>query len=167
VSSFDRYRFALAYADTLDTTAGHESSAYAAALREHRAALLAGLERLFGLRLAFDTVPDRLKPILMVLRSTARSYLAIQGPLSSYLEAGLIFTRLREVGAQDSVERDLDRIEECNTDSRAAHTELMATLLGVLLGDNADRVVSEDELHAIGVHTDQPDPNDYDEDPFV
>jgi hypothetical protein len=37
----------------------------------------------------------------------------------------------------------------------------MATLLGAILGKDADRIVTDDDLREIGVDPTPPDPNDY------
>jgi hypothetical protein len=165
VSVYDRRAFALAFAEAQRTRVGGvdaERAGYVSALLTYRAALLAGLERLFGLRLDFDAVPDGMKALLMLFRSTAKSYLAIASPGDGYLEAGLIHARLARAGVRDRVLRGLQRIDASNAESRAAHLDILEALLGVMLGANADRVVREEELRAIGVNPTPPDPGDYD-----
>lgn len=164
MSTYDRRGFAAAYADAQNTHvpgADGEREGYPEALHEYRIALLSGLERLFGLRLDYESVPEGMRPVLDVLDSTVRSYLAISGPMDNYLEAGLTFIRLQQAGVLEQFVAQLHRIDECNTESRTAHLDSLETLIGVLLGDNANRVVSEDELRAIGVETVPPNPDDY------
>ena len=164
MSTYDRRGFASAYADVQnDRIPGvdGERVGYAPALGEYRTALLKGLERLFGLRLESETVPRAMLPVFTAFRSTVRSYGAITGPMDGYLEAGLIHIRLREAGVHESFLAGVRRIDECNTASADAHLDILEALLGVLLGDSADRVVSAEELHAIGVGTTPPSPYDY------
>ncbi|MFI6867617.1 hypothetical protein [Nocardia sp. NPDC050406] len=164
MTTYDRRAFALAYIEAssiADIGIDGERTGYPEALREHRTAVLTGLERLFGLTLRQEAMPTNLSPVFMVFRSVARSYLSITGPMDGYLEAGLIHKRLEEAGVHDDFLRGIGRIADLNAESRAAHLHLLTTLLGVLLGDHADRVVEAEELRAIGVNTVPPNPSDY------
>lgn len=163
--TYDRRAFALAHAEAKITYVGGadgERVGYGPALTEYRTALLAGLERLFGLRVDIDSVPGLTKALVMLFNSTVHSYLAITSPGGGSLESGLLHTVMDRAGVSDQVSRDLAVIHESNTRSREAHLNILTTLLGAMLGDNADRVVHDDELRAIGVNTTAPDPHDYD-----
>lgn len=163
--AFGRRELALAYANAQNTRVSGvdaERAGYDSALREYRNSLLAGLERLFGLRLDFAAMSGGMSPVFMAFRSTVHSYLAITGPMDGHLEAGLLHNRLEEAGVHESFLSGIGRIAEINAESRAAHLDLLDVMLGVLLGAGAERVVSVEELHAIGVGTTPPDPSDYD-----
>lgn len=164
MTTYDRRGFALAYAEaqaTRITGTDAERVGYAAALHDYRTGLLAGLEQLFGLRLTFESVPDGMSPVFMAFQSTVRSYLAITGPMDGYLEAGLIHGRLEQAGVHERFLSDLRRIGKSNIESRTAHLDILDTLLNVLLGAKGERVVFDEELHAIGVGTIPPNPDDY------
>jgi hypothetical protein len=136
VITYDRRAFAVAYVEARMPAIGGvdaERDGYGPALLEHRAVLLAGLERLLGLRLEFGSVPDGMGALLMLLRSTARSCSAITAPGAGFLEASLLHQRLEQVGVHDVVLRDLDRITALNAESRAVHLDLLDTLFAVLL----------------------------------
>ena len=165
MNTYDRRAFARAYADAQRTRVDGidgERVGYAGALKEHRAALLAGLERLFDLRLDMDSLPSGTKALFMLFRGTVRSYVDIKGPGDGFLEAGLLHKAMENAGIDEAVGRDLDSIRALNEQSRTTHLDILTTLLGAMLGDNADRVVSEADLRAIGVNPIPPNPNDYD-----
>jgi hypothetical protein len=103
----------------------------------------------------------RTSPLSMVFASTMRSYAAITGPMAGSLEAVLVHVRMEQAGIHESFLTDMGRIDRCNNESLTAHLDILNTLIGVLLGDNADRVVPEEELRAIGVQTTPPSPYDY------
>lgn len=164
MTTYDRRGFALAYAgaqhiENLGTDG--ERMGYIDALQVYRTALLKGLEQLFGLTLGLNSVPDGMSALFMVFSSTVRSYAAITRPLAGLMEGGLIHVQLEKAGIDESIAADMDRIARCNDESRAAHLDLLDTLMGAFLGDNADRVVTEEELRAIGVETTPPNPNNY------
>ncbi|GAA2968869.1 hypothetical protein [Actinokineospora diospyrosa] len=161
MDTYDRKAFVLAYANANDPDiTDPKPGGYFDAVRTHRAELLAGLERLFELELTAEAAPD--PPLFLLFRATARSYLAITGPMSGFLEAGLIHKRLEQVGAHEVVLRDMGRITEINAESKAAHLDILDTLVAHLLGDRADRVFTVDDLAAIGVSTTPPSHDDYD-----
>ncbi len=164
MKTYDRREFALAYLRANTQLRGFdiELVGYPEALHEYSTALLDGLERLFGITLRQDAMPAGMGPVFMIFESVARSYLAITGPMDDYLEASLIHTRLQQAGIHDAFVAGIGRITELNRKSRAVHLDTLTTLLGALLGDNADRVVGEDELHALGVSTVPPNRSDYD-----
>lgn len=164
--TYDRRAFALAYvqAESTADVSGFDAErvGYLDALKAHRVAFLTGLERLFGLRVDFESVPSAVKPLAMFLRSTLRSCVALRTPTDGYLEGGLIIRAMKHAGVEDQITSDLTVIRESNERSRAAHLDILTTLLAAMLGDAADRVVTEDEVRAIGVDPTPPDPNDYD-----
>lgn len=162
--TFERRAFALAHAEakiTFISGLDSERDGYAPALIEYRTALLAGLERLFELRVGTDSGTMTHRVLSKVFQDTLATYLAIAGPLDGYLEAGLLFKTMAEAGVLDEVERGLTAIRESNARSREAHLDILTALLGAMLGDNADRVVHEDELRAVGVEPTPPNPDDY------
>ncbi|MEV8438475.1 hypothetical protein AB0425_13945 [Actinosynnema sp. NPDC051121] len=164
MTTYDRRAFAQAFLDAHpDARHGlYYSQAYDTALREHRQRVLDGLQRLFGLSLSFDGV-TRYRGLLVLFRSTARSYLAITGPGDGFLEAGLIFWQLAEAGVEEPVHEGLARITALNDQSREAHLAVLETLLAVLLGDRADATFTSADLAAVGVDdTAGPDTADYD-----
>ncbi|WP_067685941.1 hypothetical protein [Nocardia jejuensis] len=164
MKTYDRRGFALAYIDAnnpSDIGFDAERVGYPEALHGHRTALLAGIERLFGITLEMAAVPAGMRPVLLVFRSVARSYASIAGPMDGYLEAGLIHDRLEQVGIHDAFLSGIGWIAELNEESRVTHLDILTTLLGVLLGDNADKVISAEELQALGVNTVPPNPTDF------
>lgn len=161
--TYDREAFALAYVDALSRAVpgmDAEREGYAPVLFAYREALLDGLQRLFDLDLGGE-LSGPAGPLLMLFRRTAQSYASITGPGDGYLEAGLLINTLAEFGIAGEVLGDLERIQATNADSRTVHMSVLTTLLGALLGERADRVVTEAELRAIGVDPIPPDPNDY------
>lgn len=160
--TYDREAFALAYVSSLSKVVpgmDGEREGYAPALLAHREALAGGLQRLFGVDL--NEVSGPAAPLLVLFRRTALSYLTITSPGDGFLEASLLLDQLAEFGIAGEVVGDLERIQSINGDSRALHLGVMATLLGAILGKDADRVVTDDDLREIGVDPTPPDPNDY------
>ncbi|HEX4222659.1 MAG TPA: hypothetical protein VHZ97_09880 [Pseudonocardiaceae bacterium] len=159
---YDREAFALAYVDALSSEVpgmDGERAGYAPALFAYREALLGGLQRLFGID--FDDISGPTGPLLMLFRATARSYLAITTPGDDFLEGGLLVDRLAEFGIAGDVLGDLESLQAGNAESRAIHLRVLTTLLGAVLGADADRVVTEKQLRDIDVDPTPPDPNDY------
>ncbi|WP_086823789.1 hypothetical protein [Allokutzneria sp. NRRL B-24872] len=134
MTSYDRRGFALAYVEALRPPLGASDS-----------------ER---------DMPSGMGALFMLFRSTAVSCSEVRG--SGFLEAGLLHEQLEEAGVHERVTADLERVSACGTQLRAAYLDVLESLLVAMLGDRADRVVSEAELHAIGVSTTRPDPFDYD-----
>jgi hypothetical protein len=137
-----------------------ESSAYNAALRAHHEAMLSGLQSLFGLELSWDGVQD--KPLFMLFRSTAASLLALTTPWSGFLEAGLLLKRLEATGQSGArVMAASDRIWSRNAESREDHLLILEELLGVFLGDRADRTFGAADLRSAGVDPTPPSAVDF------
>jgi hypothetical protein len=160
--SYDREAFALAYVEALSrAVAGMdgERDGYAPALFAYREALVVGLQRLFGLDLEDLTGP--LGPLLLLLRGVARSCAAIASPDGDLLEGSLLVDQLAEFGIAGDVIGDLESIGAGNDESRAIHLHVLTTLLAAALGEDADRVITEKDLRAIGVDPTPPDPADY------
>ncbi|GAA4009498.1 hypothetical protein GCM10022247_34550 [Allokutzneria multivorans] len=163
MTSYDRRAFALAYVEVLRPPLGaldSELDGYVPALSKYLKQLLDGLERLFELRLDRDGMPQRMGALFMLFHSTAVNHTEVPG--WGFLEAGLLHTQLEEAGVHERVMADLERVSACNAQLRAAYLDVLESLLVAMLGERADRVVSEAELDAIGVSTIRPDPCDYD-----
>ncbi|HEY4460494.1 MAG TPA: hypothetical protein VGN81_39715 [Pseudonocardiaceae bacterium] len=156
MGTYDREALALAYVESLsEAVVGMHSDreGYPDAVLAHRKTLINGLQRLF------DIDFDATGPLLALLRDTARSYLAITSPGGGLTEQLII--RLTEFGIAGDVLGDLEQIQATNADSRAIHLRVLTTLITALLGDKADRIVTDDDLRAIGVDPTPPNPNDY------
>ncbi|MBB5807392.1 hypothetical protein F4560_007160 [Saccharothrix ecbatanensis] len=162
--TYDRRAFAKAFLDAHpDAKDGYYySQPYNTALREHRQRVLDGLQNLFGVTLDFDGVPDH-KPLFMLFRSTANSYLKITAPGDGFGEAGLIYRQLAEAGVEQRVDGALGEIRACNDRSREAHLDVLETLIAAFLGDRAGTTVTSADLAAIGVDdTAAPNSSGYD-----
>jgi hypothetical protein len=137
-----------------------ESSIYNAALRAHHEAMLAGLERLFGMRLDPHDVPDA--ALFMLFRSTAESMLALTTPWSGFLEAGLLHRRLEATGEPAArVTAACRRIESRVAESRRDHLLILDELLAVLLGDRAGLTFTAADLRGAGADPEPPNTADF------
>ncbi|MFE3192533.1 hypothetical protein ACFXHA_26230 [Nocardia sp. NPDC059240] len=160
---YDRKALMHAYLDAVQelsrlnwATGDEAEAAYArwsqdAAIRSKtRLAYLVELEALFQVNLMLeDPFPDA--PLLMLLRSTARSYHAIQTPFSNYLAAGLIVEALEEAGIEESVSECHDRMLRATDALHKQHLEMLDTLLRTVLGDQADAVYELDDPAAAAI----------------
>jgi hypothetical protein len=165
VITYDRRAFVEAYLDAHPKSQrGHyASNAHSAALREHQLRVLGGLQELFGVVLEAGSFPQEHVGLFVLFRGTASSLLAITSPGEGAAEAGLLYRQLAAAGVDEQVQAGLGRIIECNEQSRAAHLDVMETLLAVLLGDRADATFTSADLAAVGVDdTAGPNPADYD-----
>jgi hypothetical protein len=136
---YDREALALAYVDARSRQVPDE----------YREALAAGLQRLFGVDL--DAASGPAAPLLALFRAVASSYAANTGLGSDMIEDRRLINGLAEFGIAGDVLGDLEQIQVINTDSHAIHLHVLTTLLSAILGAEADRLVTEDELRAIGV----------------
>lgn len=129
-----------------------ERDEYNEAVRAYHRGLLAALQAQFEVELdIMRAVGTDAKVLLMLFRSTADSYLAARTPWSRYLEAGLLINRLEAAGeAGERVPAASRWIEELHTESQAQHLEILDALVGRLLGDRAELVVSSETLLAAG-----------------
>ncbi|QYN24970.1 hypothetical protein [Amycolatopsis sp. DSM 110486] len=168
--SYNRRAFAEAYVlarASEDDAFGEyqqEQSAYNTALRAHRQRVLDGLQTLFQLRLDRESISSTpgAAPLFMLFASTAGSCLALRTPWSSYREAGLLHRRLGELGpAGVRIIEASELITQLTDQSRQAHLDLLAELLGVLLGERGDLVFTSADLLAAGVDDTPPDSRDY------
>jgi hypothetical protein len=141
--------------------------AYNAALREHHKRVLAGLEKLFGVTLDVrSTTGDT--ALLWLFTKTARSCHSPRTPLSGFLEAGLLIRRLAEGGdAGTRVLATFERIGQLRDAWHEAHLDVLDDLLGMLLGERADRVFTSADLRAAGVDDTPPELTDHPSDPDV
>jgi hypothetical protein len=139
-----------------------ESSAYNAALKAHYAAMLDGLQQLFGLRLHEDGVDTLTHRVLFRLfTSTADSFFALRTPWPGFLDAGLLIRKVEEAGAEgERVMAASQRIDALTAESRETHLEILDALVAVMLGDRADRTFITADLRAIGVDDEKPNTMD-------
>jgi hypothetical protein len=140
-----------------------ESSTFNAALKAHYAAMLDGLQQLFGLHLHPDGVDTFNKRVLFMLFSaTADSFLAVRTPWSGFLEAGLLIRKIDEAGPEGQrVMAASQRIDTLTAESRETHLEMLDALVTAMLGDRAELTFSSADLRAIGVDDAKPSPADY------
>ncbi|WP_433795474.1 hypothetical protein [Actinoplanes sp. CA-252034] len=122
--------------------------------------MLGGLQRLFGLVLSRDGVPERV--LFVLFESTVRSLLAQTTPWSGFLEAGLLVKRLEATGGPGArVMAASDRIWSRKDESREDHLLILDELLAVFLGDRADHVFTAADLVAVGVDPTPPTTEQY------
>ncbi|MYS23640.1 hypothetical protein GA0115240_154731 [Streptomyces sp. DvalAA-14] len=141
-----------------------ENDAFNNALYAYNQGLETALEQRFGTSLDISRAADfAVRPLLMLLRSTARSYLSVRTPWSDYLEAGLLVKRLEQAGpVGERVFAASHRIEEAVTISREAHMEILDALAQHVLGDQAEAVFTSGDLLADGFDdTRRPEASDY------
>ncbi|MER5332384.1 hypothetical protein [Micromonospora sp. NPDC002717] len=140
-----------------------ESSAYNAALKAHYAAMLDGLQQLFGLRLHRDGVDTFTHRVLfMLFSSTAASFFALRTPWSDFLEAGLLIRKVEEAGAEgERIMAASQRIDALTAESRETHLEMLDALVAVMLGDRAELTFDTADLRAVGVDDTKPSTRDY------
>lgn len=135
-----------------------ESPTFNAALKAYHAALLDGLERLFGLRLR----PEGAGVLFMLFTSTANSLLALRTPWSGFLEAGLLVRKVDEAGAEGQrVMVASERIDALTVESRETHLEMLDALVAAMLGEHASLTFGPADLRAIGVDDARPLAADY------
>lgn len=140
-----------------------ESSIFNAALKTYHAAMLGGLERLFGLLLRPEGVGTfDGRALFMLFSSTADSLLALRTPWSGFLEAGLLVRKVEEAGQHGArVLAASQRIDTLVAESTQTHLELLDALVAAMLGDRADLTFTQADLRAIGVDDAPPSPTDY------
>jgi hypothetical protein len=131
----------------------HEEDRYNVVLRSYHERMQAGMEQLFGVRLAVDAFSRQQElSFFLLFASTVRSYLAMRTPWSGYLETGLLITNLRQAGEVFTRVNDASRrIERMQHELRQAHLDMLDALATQLLGDRADLVFTAADLRAIGV----------------
>ena len=124
--------------------------------------LLKVLETQFGVRLARDGVPSHHRVLWFLFDSTVSSLLAITTPWSGYLEAGLLHTKLDQLGEPGkAVYRASCEIEKVAGDSEAAHRKILETLFVVFFGDCQQIITSEDLKRAGFDDSREPTLSDY------
>jgi hypothetical protein len=141
-----------------------ENDAFNTALSAYNQALETALEQQFGASLDMSRATNTgMRPLLMLFRSTARSYLSVQTPWSGYLEAGLLVRRLEQAGpVGERVFEASRRIEEAVTISRDTHLEILDATAHHVLGDNSDVVFTSGDLLANGFDdARRPEASDY------
>lgn len=139
-----------------------ESSAFNAALKAHYAAMLHGLQHLFGLRLHADGVGSGNPALFMLFSATAHSLLALRTPWSGFLEAGLLVRKIDEAGPEGvRITAASDRIDALTAESREVHLEMLDALAAAMLGERAGLTFDPADLRAIGVDDTKPNPADY------
>ncbi|MEU4422416.1 hypothetical protein AB0F81_17450 [Actinoplanes sp. NPDC024001] len=142
-----------------------ESSTFNAALLVHHRAMLAGLERLFEIRLAHEGMSEfGHRTLFMLFTSTVRSLLGQTAPWSDFLEAGLLHRTLEATPVNARVMAASDRIWMRMAESREDHLDILDALLTVFLGDRAERTFSAADLRAIGVGVEPPRLSDFSDD---
>ncbi len=132
-------------------------------IEEYYRDLLGHLEECFGIRVYDWPSLHSEKPSFQhLMQSTIRSYHAITSPTSGYLEAGLLWMRLREQGEQGTEVIDwLQDIGKLCVDSGEIHKKLIRRLFVLTYGE-PERVVTIQELRANGFHhKKEPDYRDY------
>lgn len=140
-----------------------ESSTFNAALKAHYAAMLDGLQQLFGLHLHPDGAGTFNNRVLFSLFSaTADSFLVLRTPWSGFLEAGLLVRKIDEAGPDGQrAMAASQRIDALTAESRETHLEMLDALVAAMLGDRAELTFSPADLLAIGVDDAKPSATDY------
>src|SRR5688572_12759703 len=97
-------------------------------MTEHVQKTLEAFEAAFKVKIPrdVDEVPGKAQPLFYLFRSTTDAFLALRTPLGNFLEAGLIFRRLEESGA------DGNAILESINDASAKAKGLQETEIDIL-----------------------------------
>lgn len=106
-------------------------------------------------------VPARMGPLFMLFRGTVESLLALRTPLSGFLEAGLIITRLEEAEEPGRILMDeLRLVDEQVNGLRQLQLDVLEQLLQIFLGGKPP-AVTMDTVRATGLYPGET-PKDFD-----
>jgi len=106
-------------------------------MADHVARTLESFEAALQVKVPRDVadVPSRMGPLFMLFRGTVESLLALRTPLSGFLEAGLIITRLEEAEESGRIVMDeLRVVDEQVHVLRELQLDVLEQLLQIFLG---------------------------------
>ena len=124
--------------------------------------LLQALQRAFDIQLKPEGLVFRQRILWGLFENTVLSLLQITSPWSGYLEAGLVLKKLDESGVNgQEVHRASAIIGKSNTDSEAAHRDMLYALFVAIYGE-CNKVLTSEELLLAGFDdSKEPDIKDY------
>lgn len=159
MTQYDRRALAQAYIDAQREY--NSADGYRAAMHVYHQQILSGLQYLFDISFEWEAVDSTHRPILMMVRNTVESSLALRTPWANILEGGLIFRRLEEADALQPVLAASDQIDALVEQARTAHVTMLEALLDPMLGDRSSKVFTSEDLREIGIDDTPPDRANY------
>lgn len=123
-------------------------------MTDHVQKTLVAFETALGVRIpqSREDVPVGSLAMFMLFRATVESLLSLRTPLSTFLDAGLIFTKLEAAGdGGAAVLRSLDSTAAGAKIMRESQLAILLELLRMFLG-GANPSVTMDEVRATGLY---------------